>query len=164
MHIAMRNVRGAALGAVLGILGAAAVAAALTYFFYCPCSRLPGGWLLGSEVTEPVADWSFANEVPLCQIQVQSWLPHSVNLNCMSSRGRLFLSCASYDGKTWSTAALANPDARIRVNDSVYLVTLTRVEDPEVLDEAWNARAAKLGRQATRPRQEGWWSFRVESR
>lgn len=55
MHMAMRNARGAALGAVLGILGAVAVTAALTYFFYCPCSRVPGGWLLGNEVTEAVA-------------------------------------------------------------------------------------------------------------
>ena len=163
MHIAMRNARGAARTAVLGILGAVALAVALTYFFYCPCSRVPGAWLLGNEMTEPVADWSFANEVPLCQIQVQSWLPHSVNLNCMSSRGRLFLSCARCDGKTWSTAALANPNARLRMNESVYLVALTRVEDPEVLDEAWNARSAKFDRPPS-PRREGWWSFRVVSR
>ena len=160
---AMHNARGAALGVVLGILAAVTLAAFLIYFFYCPCTRIPGGWLLGDEVSEPVADWSFANDVPLCQIQVQSWLPHSVNLNCMSSRGQLFLSCASCDGKVWSTAALANPDARIRMNGNVYPVKLTRVEDPEGLDEAWNARSAKFDRPPS-PRREGWWSFRVVSR
>ena len=164
MNIRMRNARGAILGTVLGVVGAVAVGAALVYFFYCPCSRISGGWLLGDEVSEPVADWSFANEVPLCQIQVQAWLPHSVNLNCMSTRGALFLSCASCDGKTWSTAALATPNARIRLNRSVYPVTLTRVESPEGLDEAWIARAAKLGMPLDTPRREGWWSFRVESR
>lgn len=160
----MRNARGAIPGIVLGVVGAAAVAAGLVYFFYCPCSRIPGGWLLGEEVSEPVPDWSFANEVPLCQIQVQAWLAHSVNLNCMSSRGALFLSCASCEGKTWSTAALANPNARIRLNDSVYPVTVTRVESPEELDEAWIARAAKLGMPIDTPRRVSWWSFRVESR
>ena len=164
MQIAMRNARGAALGVILGAVAVVAVAVALTYFFYCPCARTPGGWLLGNEVSEPVVDWSFANEVPLCQIQVQSFLPHSVNLNCMSSGGQLFLSCASCDGKIWSTAALANPNARIRLNESVYPVTLARAEEPAVLDEAWRARAEKLGRPLDTPRPEHWWSFRVESR
>jgi|TARA_B100000315_G_scaffold124669_1_gene114618 hypothetical protein len=155
--------RGAILLPVLGVLGAVAVTGAAVYFFYCPCERTPGGWLLGTEVSEPVSDWSFANQVPLCQIQVSGWLPHSVNLNCMSADGKLYLSCASCDGKRWSTYALANPNGRIRMNGSVYPVTLTRVLDPKLLDEAWQARAAKFGREA-RPRQEGWWSFSLNSR
>ncbi|HJN51722.1 MAG: hypothetical protein QGI68_15210 [Pseudomonadales bacterium] len=158
-----RNLRGAILLRVLGVLGAAALTAGVVYFFYCPCERTSGGWLLGTEIPEPVSDWSFANQVPLCQIQVSGWLPHSVNLNCMSSSGKLYLSCASCEGKRWSTLALANPNGRIRMNESVYPVTLTRVEDPEVLDEAWQARAAKFSRQA-RPRPETWWSFSLKSR
>lgn len=163
MAIGRRDPRGAALGTVIAIVAVIAIAAALTYFFYCPCSRMPGGWLLGEEVTDPVTDWSFANEVPLCQIQVRSWLPHSVNLNCMSTGGALYLSCASCEGKIWSTAALGDPNARIRMNGVVYPVRLTRVENPAVLDAAWNARAAKFGREAG-PRREGWWSFKAESR
>ena len=164
MHTFTSNIRGAVLLPMLGILGAGLLAAAAVYFFYCPCQRTPGGWLLGEEISEPVSDWSFANQVPLCQIEVSGPLPHSVNLNCMSSRGRLYLSCANCEGKRWSTLALANPNGRIRMNESVYPVTLTRVQDPEMLDEAWRARAAKVGRQASRPRSESWWSFSVQSR
>ena len=48
--------------------------------------------------------------VPLCQIQVDAGLlPHAINLNCMADGGELYLSCASCDGKRWSTAALNNP-------------------------------------------------------
>lgn len=141
------------------------MAAGAVYFFYCPCDRTPGGWLLGETVSEPVSDWSFANEVPLCQIQVsRGLLPHAINLNCMAAGGELYLSCAGCEGKTWSTAALANPEARLRLGDKVYPVHLTRVEDAQTLDLAWRARAEKTGRGLDTPRQEGWWSFRVVSR
>jgi hypothetical protein len=133
------------------------------WFFYCPCDRTAGGWLLGNEAPEPIKDWSFANKAGLCQIQVAGVLPHSVNLNCMAADGELFLSCARCDGKTWSTHAIADPDARIRIAGTLYPVTLARVTNNEDLDRAWLARATKLGRQV-RPRQEGWWSFRVASR
>ena len=124
--------------------------------------------LMGDVAEAPVTDWTFANdmnEVPLCQIQVDAGLlPHSINLNCMADAGELYLSCASCDGKRWSTAVLANPQARLRAGDTVYPVTVTQVEDPVTLDRAWVARAAKLGRPTDTPRQDGWWSFRVVSR
>ena len=121
-----------------------------------------------AEATEPVSDWGFANDaatVPLCQIQVDAGLlPHSINLNCMSDGGELFLSCSNCDGKRWSTAVLNNPQARLRAAGVIYPVNVTRVTDPLVLDRAWIARAAKTGRPTDTPRQEGWWSFQVTSR
>lgn len=165
MSTTSMRTQGTAAGIVLAVLAAGALTALLVYVFYCPCERTPGGWLLGREVDEPVTDWSFANEVPLCQIQVsRGFWPHSVNLNCMASAGRLFLSCAGCDGKVWSSAARADPEARLRIGDRVYPVRLTRVSDPAVLDEAWQARAAKTGRGADGLREDGWWAFRVESR
>ena len=161
-----RNVAGSVLGMVLGVVAVLGMVAFAAWFFYCPCERTPGGWLLGEEVDEPVTDWTFANGVPLCQVQVsRGLLPHSINLNCMAtSDGRLYLSCASCRGKVWSTAVLENPEARLRVGEHVYPIRLTRVQNPAVLDEAWQARARKTGRGLDVPRQEGWWSFRVESR
>lgn len=134
------------------------------YFFYCPCERTPGGWLLGDEITGPVADGSFANDVGLCQIQVSAVLPHSINLNCMSANGKLYLSCSRCDGKYWSNAALENSLARIRIDDRVYPVKITRVQDPKVLDEAWLARVTKLGRSTESQRPGHWWSFNIVSR
>jgi hypothetical protein len=153
------------IGSIVTVILIAAAIAIGVQTFYCPCERTPGGWLLGSVEREPVTDWSFANEVPLCQIQVQVGIrPHAINLNCMASDGRLYLSCANCEGKTWSTAALERPAARLRLGDTVYPVTLTRVEEPNVLDEAWRAREGKMGRPMDRARQDGWWSFHVESR
>ncbi len=158
-------VRGAALSTIIIVVFLLVLAAIGVWVSMCPCERTPGSFLLGEVVAEPVDDWSFANEVGLCQIQVQRGvLPHSINLNCMAADGELFLSCARCEGKAWSTAALNNSDARIRINGSVYPVALSRVEDDATLDRAWRAREGKLGRPTDSPRQSGWWSFQAASR
>jgi hypothetical protein len=154
-------------GVKLALLLAILVLPPLAYgalSYACPCDRTPGGYLLGPEASEPVSDWSFANQVPLCQLQVGRLLPHSINLNCMSTEGQLYLSCSECEGKRWSGIALSQPDARIRVDDSIHLVTVTRVTEAESLDRAWRARADKIGADASQPRPAGWWSFQVQSR
>lgn len=156
---------GYGLAALLTVLAVLILGALAVQTFYCPCERTPGGWLLGNRATEPVTDWSFANDVPLCQVQV--WVgirPHAINLNCMAADGELFLSCAGCEGKTWSTAALERPEARLRLDGTVYPVTLTRVDDPQTLARAWRARERKLGRPDDTPPQPGWWSFHATYR
>ena len=101
------------------------------WFFTCPCDRIPGGYLLGAEVAEPVGDWSFANDVTLCQVQINAgFLPHSINLNCMATNaGDLYLSCSDCGTKRWSNAVLGDGTARLRLYEDVYPVNLTRVMD-----------------------------------
>ena len=167
--------RGALRGALLTTLVAAPLAALLYWFFACPCDRIPGGYLLGAEADTPVTDWSFANNVALCQIQINArLLPHSINLNCMATTaGDLYLSCAQCEAKRWSNAVLQNSAARLRLHETVYPVAVTRVLAPSELDRAWGARVAKLeGASApdtppppnSTPRPDDWWSFRVVSR
>jgi len=151
---------------VLVTLGVVLFGGASYWAVACPCDRTPGLYLRGTVATAPVTDWSFSNQVPLCQVQVDAGLlPHALNLNCMAtSTGELYLSCAGCEGKRWSAAALANNQARLRLNDTVYPVTLTRVTEPSELDRAWDARAAKTGMNNAGRREDGWWSFRVTSR
>ena len=136
--------------AMIKMAAAAVVVISLTgfsyWFFNCPCDRTPGGYLLGAEAEAPVTDWTFANDVTLCQIQIGAGLlPHSINLNCMAtSTGDLYLSCSQCASKRWSNAALGNSTARLRLNDTVYPVDVTRVMDPAELDRAWSARSTKL--------------------
>jgi hypothetical protein len=156
--------RGAARAAALALLLSLPLAAYGALSAFCPCERTPGGYLLGREERAPVSDWSFANGAPLCQLQVGSLLPYSINLNCMSSEGRLYISCSSCAGKHWSEVALEQPAARIRIGDAVYPVRLTRLQDPAALDEAWRARARKIEGDPSAPRAEGWWSFELVSR
>ena len=69
----------------------------------CPCNQMPGFMLLGDVQKEPVTDWSFVNDIPLCQIQIYAGpMPHAVNLNCMATPdGGLFLSCGDCERKFW---------------------------------------------------------------
>ena len=120
-----------------------------------------------------IADWSIANEVPLCQIQVGR-LPYSINLNCMATdTGELYLSCGACTRKRWAGVVLDNGNVMLRLEGTVYPVTATRVVDPDELDRAWEARAQKLQVHGTPSnpapavgalRQDSWWSFRLESR
>lgn len=132
----------------------------------CPCDRTPGVYLWGTEVAEPVSDWSMANQVPLCQVQVSTaLLPQALNLNCWADdKGVLYLSCGGCAEKRWSNAAVANNQGRLRVGSNVYPVTLTRVMDATELDAAWKARAVKVGGGGDATRPADWWSFRVASR
>ena len=157
--------------AVVGVLAVAFLGWSAT----CPCERTPGAYLFGTSAEGPIADWTFANEVTLCQIQIRAGIrPHAINLNCMATpSGQLYLSCSQCDGKYWSVRAANNGWARLRLDGTVYPVQLTRVMDPDELDRAWLARVTKLNSLEApanpapapgTPRPDHWWSFRVEWR
>ena len=160
-----------------GTLLVALVAGFLIYSSICPCERTPGGFLFGERASEPVNDWSFANDVPLCQLQIWAGVrPHAINLNCMSTpEGELYLSCSVCTSKYWAARVGSDEQAVLRLGDLVYPVVLNRETDPETMDRAFRARVAKL--QTTdletmvtpRPppgqeRFDHWWTFRVTSR
>lgn len=160
------------------IPAALAIVAVIGFFgwsYTCPCDYTPGAYLFGDEHDAPVSDWTFANQVTLCQIQIRAGLlPHAINLNCFATgSGDLYLSCSNCDGKRWSGFAVEDGTARLRLDGTVYPVMLTRALDPDELDTAWAARLDKLhGLDAPAnppvplgtPRPDHWWSFRVESR
>lgn len=145
------------------------------WYLACPCETVPGAVLWGEVVEEPVADWSFANESELCQIQVGGpIITQALNLNCMATdQGELYLSCTQCAPKRWSKVVAENPAGRIRVNGLVYPVRITQVMDPLEKDRSWNARLQKLVNSTVlgggtpigtpRPSDEQWWTFRVVS-
>lgn len=150
-----------------GIILAGLLAGLAYVYLNCPCERIPGLRLSGTEDSEPVSDWQFANSAALCQLEVAGVIRHSINLNCMSDGSNLYVSCSRCDGKYWSEVALQNPNARIQINESVFPVELKRIEDPMELDHAWATRAQKLrnfSRSGDTGRPEHWWSFRLTSR
>ena len=166
--------RGAILKTALVGLAVVLVGGLIGWSYTCPCDRIPGGYLFGNAKEEPVRDWSFANQVSLCQVQVGGILPHSINLNCMATPdGKLYLSCSRCATKSWASTVVKDPNSRLRVNGDVYSVTLTRVTDPAEMDLAWETRVKKVQVVATAvnpavpigtPRPATWWTFRVASR
>ena len=169
------------LPAIAAALAVVVVAGVVVWTVNCPCEGTPGFILLGDAHEEPVADWSFANDVSLCQIQIGIWLrPHSVNVNCMATpEGDLFISCSFGADKYWCPRVGADHSGRLRLDGVVYPVALNRELDPAMLDRVWSARIRKLQKPAVQarqpggggepppldtPRPDGWWTFRVESR
>lgn len=163
------------LAIVVGIPAVAAVGFA-TYSAICPCQATPGGYLFGENADEAVDDWGFANDVPLCQLQIMDGIrPHSINLNCMATRdGSLYLSCSVCERKYWASKVDANEPAVLRLDGVRYPVTLNRVRAPGEMDRAWRARVDKLQTHGGGPynpkpdpdaaRPDHWWTFKVTSR
>jgi hypothetical protein len=160
------------LGSLFGVLIAGGAIGFIIYSSICPCERTPGGFLFGDRSDEAITDWSFANQVTLCQIQIWDGIrPHSINLNCMAPpSGKLYLSCSSCDTKYWASKVGENEGGRLRLDGVVYPIVVNRVLDPAELDEAWAARVSKLQRvggpgnpapPADAQRAERWWSFNV---
>lgn len=164
------------IGSGLAALVLLAVVGFLVYSSVCPCDRTPGGFLFGDRVEAPVQDWNFANDIPLCQLQIYDGIrPHSINLNCMSTpAGELYLSCSVCTQKYWAGKVGPNETAVMRLNGTTYPVTLNRVQNPAEMDRAWQARVNKLQVHGGGPynptpdpdaeRPGHWWTFHVESR
>ena len=129
-----------------------------------PCGPIPGGRLSGEESTTAPADWSIANDVAHCAVEVRPDSPRSVTVNCMSWQGRLFVSCSECEPKTWSSYAVEDPRGRIQIGEDLYPVSLTRITDPAELDSVWRARATKVGEENAEPRPSDWWTFELTSR
>ena len=167
-----RRSRSIVLGLAVVIMAVAGIAVWTTS---CPCNRMPGLALLGDVQETPVADWSFVNDIPLCQIQVYAgFIPYAVNLNCMATPdGELFLSCSGCSEKYWPGFVGQNEPGRLRVDGRVYPVVLNREQDEAVLDRAWAVRVKKLqvygeppynpAPPPDAPRPESWWSFHLRS-
>ena len=157
------------------------VAGGAVWSVTCPCETTPGFILLGDSHADPVSDWSFANDVSLCQVQIGIWgRPHAVNVNCMATpEGELFISCSVGANKYWCPRVGELHPGRLRLDGVVYRVTLNREMDAARLDRVWASRIQKLQKPAVQARQPGgggtppaldtprpdsWWSFHVVSR
>lgn len=136
------------------------------WFLACPCDRTPGGYLLGEESQEVISDWSFVNDVPICQIQTSVFiLPHSINLNCSSMENELFIGCMNCEGKRWGAALTERGQARIRIGGTVYPVAARRLTDTAEKDHAWLSSSTKAERPPGTPRPPDniWWTFHLTS-
>lgn len=161
------------IGVSLGGLVAIGIVGFLIYSSVCPCDRTPGGFLFGESPENPVADWSFVNNVPLCQLQIYDGIrPHSINLNCMATEsGEMFLSCSVCERKYWASKVEDDERAVMRLDGVVYPVTLNRIQDAATMDRAWRARVAKLQTHGGGPfnptpdpnaqRPDHWWTYHV---
>lgn len=99
-----------------------------------PWGPLHGGRLAGIAVATPVADWSFAADQRLMQIEVRPSDPYSVNVNFLLVDGRLYVDIGqSSDWNRWRQLIRADPHVRVRFGDRIYAADAVPVTDPAEL-------------------------------
>ena len=92
-----------------------------------PIAMLAGGSLGDAEVPAP-DDWSFAKDLRTIAVEVRPEDPHSVTVVSFVADDELYIPASRGPEKEWPAIATANGQARVRVDGTVYPVTLKRVE------------------------------------
>jgi hypothetical protein len=114
-----------------------------------PCLLLPGGALEGSTVPAPDS-WSFTDEVDTVQLETRPADPYSVNIWVIALGDNLYVH-AGANRSTWVENMETDPNVRLRVGNSIYELTASRVDGQEEFDRFSDAYEQKYGR---RPRNE----------
>jgi hypothetical protein len=96
-----------------------------------PFLVFPGGELSGEVVTEPVTDWSFADDT-FVDVETRPGDPYSVELNYVVKDGQLYIDPA--EGRTWFDHLRADPRLRVRFGDKIYPVMAVLVGEPGELE------------------------------
>ncbi len=112
-----------------------------------PFVLLPGGALEGSTVATP-GSWSFTDDVKTVQLETLRADPYSVNIWVIALDGNLYVH-AGANRATWVENIEADPNVRLRVDDSIYELVASRVGGQAEFDRFSDAYEQKYGR---RPR------------
>jgi hypothetical protein len=112
-----------------------------------PFVLLHGGALEGSTVATPES-WAFTDDVKTVQLETLPADPYSVNIWVIAIGDDLYIH-AGANRSTWVENIEADPNVRLRVNDSIYELVASRVESQEEFDRFSDAYEQKYGR---RPR------------
>ena len=114
-----------------------------------PFVLLPGGALEG-QLTEPPADWSFTDAVSTVQLETRAADPYSVNIWVIALDEHLYVH-AGASRSAWVEHMEADPNVRLRVDDSIYELAASRVGSQDEFDRFSDAYEKKYG---SRPRNE----------
>jgi len=110
-----------------------------------PEDTRPGVWLSGEHAQQPVDDWRFSDDVAEIFIETRPWygIRHSTTIWCAELDGRLYIGSYDDDVKFWEKNIADDPEARLRIEGTLYDVTLARVVSSELgrrLDERYAAK------------------------
>lgn len=145
--------------------GASPILLALaTALFACsgPFVLIPGGELEGPTRPAPES-WAFTDEVDTVQLETRPSDPYSVNIWLTATDEHVYVH-AGANRSGWVEHIEADPRVRLRVRDTVYELTATRVREQAEFDRFARAYEQKYG---MRPRNEDVaevYLFRLERR
>ncbi len=135
-----------------------------------PYGRIPGGRLSGEEVEGVVTDWDSVMSQPVT-LEVRPSNPYSVHTSYTIYEGHLYVSAIIGGDSRWARFLMEDPNLRIRpgrenVENKIYKVRATRIEDQSLLDEIHEFRASQRSSGSTRTPEAlaRMWFFRIDSR
>jgi len=124
---------------LIGVLG---VMPLILWLSGCgPVLMLPGGELEG-ELMSPPMDWSFSNATSTIQLETRPDDPYSVNLWAVGLGPVLYVH-AGANRSTWVEHLEAHSELRVRVDEKIYELRGTRVEDQDeftLVADAWEGK------------------------
>jgi hypothetical protein len=102
-----------------------------------PRDRRPGLWLSGEVVPEPVADWTFTDDVQEIFVETRTWygIPHSVTTVCARDGEALYVPSLYFgdgdfpDARFWNHNAVRDPRVRLLIGERLYERQAVVVED-----------------------------------
>ncbi len=108
-------------------------ACALCFILACggPFLVFPGGELSGELVSQPVGDWSFADDA-FVDLETRPGDPYSVELNYVVEDGNLYIDPA--EGRRWLDYIREDSRVRVRFGGKVYPATAVLVGEPGELE------------------------------
>ena len=129
-------------GAVVLCLSLAAVGGCID-----PADRRPGLWLSGEVESGEVEDWSFSDAHPEIFIETRTpwWIPHSTTILCASGGDVLYVGAREPSGKRWVANVARDPEVRLGIGGRIYPGRLERIDEPDAIQRAYAAYAAKYG-------------------
>jgi hypothetical protein len=130
-----------------------------------PWAQLPGKRITGVEVTERIEDWSFMEPSTRVILEVRPSDPYSLYIRAYQHKGVLYLNSISPENR-WTQFLLEDPNLRLKVENKIYEVRATRVENPALVNEiqeAMEQMSPRLRERTPEERAQNWY-FRVDSR
>lgn len=127
-----------------------------------PMGLLPGGELNGEARPAP-ADWAFAGDSGIVQLETRPEDPYSVNIAFTVLGGRLYINAGDTETQ-WVKNIASNPQVRLRLDGVLYDLRAERVMDADEIAAfagAWTSQSM-FRRDPTR--LEGVWLYRLVSR
>ncbi len=153
---------------VLALASAVALLAFVSRFADGPLvGPIPGGPLAsGEEVSEPVRDWAFVEDVGEIELQLASQTTSRTTW-VLLLEGQAYVPCSLGfpPGKSWYKDAAADGRATLRIEGKRYPVLLTKLDDAAVqqMEPLIRSEITRKYDQAP-PSDAGVWLFRIESR
>ena len=127
-----------------------------------PLGPFAGGKLSGTVSEDVVEDWSFAANIEAIQLETRPDAPHSVNTwigvydNKLYVPTSLILGDAEPDTRDWVQHVMVDPRVRLRIKNTIYPATATRVTDPALIETVKTHLLEKYAEEPTQHSHAAW--------